>query len=45
MFRLIKHINLRNNYRLYHKRIMDHYENPRNVGSFNISKKNIHIMI
>ncbi len=25
----------------YHTRIIDHYENPRNVGSFNSNEKNI----
>ena len=27
--------------RFYHKNIIDHYENPRNVGSFNKNEKNI----
>ena len=27
--------------RNYHKRILDHYENPRNVGSLNKNDKNV----
>lgn len=27
--------------RLYHKNVIDHYENPRNVGSFNKNDKNV----
>ena len=27
--------------RSYHKRVIDHYENPRNIGSFNSKDKNI----
>jgi Fe-S cluster assembly scaffold IscU len=27
--------------RYYHKKVIDHYENPRNVGSFNPKEKNI----
>jgi len=27
--------------RLYHKKVIDHYENPRNVGSFNSKDKNV----
>ena len=27
--------------RFYHKRVINHYENPRNVGSFNSNEKNI----
>lgn len=27
--------------RCYHKNIIDHYENPRNVGSLNSKKKNV----
>ena len=27
--------------RSYHKRVLDHYENPRNVGSFDSKEKNI----
>ena len=39
-----KHIirlNNRNFTKYYHSRIIDHYENPRNVGSFNSNEKNI----
>lgn len=25
----------------YHEKVIDHYENPRNVGSFDKSKKNV----
>ena len=32
---------LRNNSRLYHKNIIDHYENPKNVGSLDKSKKSV----
>ena len=28
-------------FRFYHKRVMDYYENPRNVGSFDSKEKNI----
>ena len=41
MFRIIKSIITRNQYRLYHNKVIDHYENPRNVGSFNSNEKNI----
>ena len=27
--------------RFYHEKVIDHYENPRNVGSFNSKEKNI----
>jgi len=43
MFRKIK--NIKNpyyyTYRFYHQNVIDHYENPRNVGSFNSNEKNI----
>ncbi len=36
---MLKNLKLRNinfrNLRFYHKNVIDHYENPRNVGSFN----------
>jgi Fe-S cluster assembly scaffold IscU len=41
MFRIIRNIKILNGQRFYHKRVLDHYENPRNVGSFNPSDKNI----
>jgi len=42
MLRITKNIKILNQYRLYHKKVIDHYENPRNVGSFNSKKeKNI----
>ena len=41
MFRITRNIKILNNYRLYHSRIIDHFENPRNVGSFNSKEKNI----
>jgi len=40
MFRITRNIKILNQYRLYHKKVIDHYENPRNVGSFN-SKENV----
>jgi Fe-S cluster assembly scaffold IscU len=40
MFRKIK-IPYYYTYRVYHTKVIDHYENPRNVGSFNIKDKNI----
>jgi iron-sulfur cluster assembly enzyme ISCU, mitochondrial len=27
--------------RRYHKKVIDHYENPRNIGSFDKTKKNV----
>ena len=41
MFRITRNIKILNRYRLYHKKVIDHYENPRNVGSFNSKEKNI----
>ena len=41
MFRITKNIKKINQCRLYHKKVIDHYENPRNVGSFNSKEKNI----
>jgi iron-sulfur cluster assembly enzyme ISCU, mitochondrial len=40
MLKITKNLKFLNQYRLYHKKVIDHYENPRNVGSFN-STKNI----
>mgnify|MGYP006077568755 CR=1 FL=1 len=41
MFRIIKNIKKPRLSRLYHDKVIDHYENPRNVGSFD--KKDINI--
>jgi len=44
MFRTIKNIKIPYyyyTYRVYHKKVIDHYENPRNVGSFNSKDTNI----
>ena len=41
MFQVYKNIKFLNHGRLYHKKIIDHYENPRNVGSFKDKNKNI----
>jgi len=41
MFRIIRSIKFLNRHRLYHEKVIDHYENPRNVGSFNSKEKNI----
>ena len=41
MFRITRNIKILNGYRLYHKKVIDHYENPRNVGSFDLKEKNI----
>ena len=41
MLRITKNLKIRNQYRFYHTKVIDHYENPRNVGSFNSKKKNI----
>ena len=41
MFQITRNIKILNKYRLYHKNVIDHYENPRNVGSFNSKEKNI----
>ena len=41
MFRITKNIRILNRYRLYHTKVIDHYENPRNVGSFSSKEKNI----
>ena len=41
MFRITKNIKIPKLSRLYHEKVIDHYENPRNVGSFNKKDKNI----
>ena len=41
MFRITKNIKMLSLSRYYHKKVIDHYENPRNVGSFNPKEKNI----
>jgi len=42
MFRIAKNIKLINNKsRLFHDKSIDHYENPRNIGSFNSKKNNV----
>lgn len=41
MFRIIRTIKIPNLSRFYHKRVIDHYENPWNVGSFDSKEKNV----
>lgn len=41
MFKINRHIKILSQYRFYNKKIIDHYENPRNVGSFNSKDNNI----
>ena len=41
MFQITRNIKILNRYRFYHKNVIDHYENPRNVGSFNSKEKDI----
>jgi len=41
MFRINRNIKNLNRYCSYHTKVIDHYENPRNVGSFNPKDKNI----
>ena len=41
MIRTIRTIRIPKIARFYHKRVIDHYENPRNVGSFDPKDKNI----
>ena len=42
MINLLKYIKLNKpNIRPYHKKVIDHYENPRNVGSLNKSDKDV----
>lgn len=36
-------INIVRSARYYHNNVIDHYENPRNIGSFNKTEKNIGI--
>ena len=41
MFRTVKNIPWRQSLRFYHKQVVDHYENPRNVGSLNSKYINV----
>lgn len=41
MFKIIKIFKRPIIYRLYHDKVIDHYENPRNVGSFSSKETNI----
>jgi len=42
MFRIAyKNVKISNFHRFYHKKVIAHYENPKNVGSFDSNKKNI----
>ena len=41
MFSLTRYVKIKNLSRLYHKKVIDHYENPRNVGSFDSKENNI----
>ena len=41
MFRIKRNIKLLYQCRFYHTKVIDHYENPRNVGSFNSKDDNI----
>ena len=41
MYRTITKISNKNNIRLYHKNIINHFENPKNVGSFDKNLKNV----
>ena len=41
MIRIIRNINISKPVRFYHERVVDHFEKPRNVGSFNSKEKNI----
>ena len=41
MFSITRNIKIKNLSRLYHKKVIDHYENPRNVGSFDSKENNI----
>lgn len=41
MLGIIKNIKIIKLYRFYHKNVIDHYENPRNIGSFNYNETHI----
>ena len=41
MFGIVRYSKISRLSRFYHKNVMDHYENPRNVGSFDPKDKNI----
>ena len=41
MFRIVRNIKILNQHRTYHKKVIDYFENPRNVGSFDPKEKNI----
>jgi len=41
MFKIIKNTHRPIMVRLYHDKVIDHYENPRNVGSFDKKDKNV----
>ena len=41
MFRITRNSKLLYQCRFYHTKVIDHYENPRNVGSFNSKDDNI----
>ena len=41
MINTIRKINISKQIRFYHQLVIDHYENPRNVGSFDPKDKNI----
>ena len=41
MIKTLRNIKIPKLSRFYHKRVIDHYENPRNVGSFDPKDKNV----
>ena len=41
MFRIIRNIKIINRFRFYHKKVIDHYESPRNVGSLDKNDPNV----
>ena len=43
MYRIVNKISNKNNIRLYHKNIINHFEDPKNVGTFNKNLKNVGI--